>query len=99
MQQFYYFNHRRISMGDSQRIPDLVKLASDADQLVAAQQMAAKRLLDYDGEVYPKDGCAITLSVLLQQAAIPVKDTYQALALGNLLKTQRKWQVVPVGSQ
>jgi hypothetical protein len=88
-----------ISMGDSQRIPELVKLASDADQLVAAQQMAAKRLLDFDGEVFPKDGCAITLSVLLQEAGIPVKDTYQALALGNLLKTSRKWQVVALGSQ
>jgi hypothetical protein len=86
-------------MGDSQRIPDLVKLASDADQLVAAQQMAAKRLLDYDGEVFPKDGCAITLSVLLQEAGIPVKDTYQALALGSLLRTGRKWQMVPMGNQ
>jgi len=48
-------------MGDGPRIPDLVKLASDADQLVAAQHMAAKRLLDFDGEIFPKDGCAITL--------------------------------------
>jgi hypothetical protein len=85
-------------MGDGPRIPDLVKLASDADQLVAAQHMAAKRLLDFDGEIFPKDGCAITLSVLLQEAGIPVKDTYQALALGNLLKG-RKRQVVPIGGQ
>jgi len=78
--------------------PDLVKLASDADQLLAAQHMAAKRLLDFDGEIFPKDGCAITLSVLLQEAGIQIKDTYQAIALGNLLKG-RKWQVVPIGSQ
>jgi hypothetical protein len=88
----------KIQMGDNPRIPDLVKLASDADQLVAAQQMAAKRLLDYDGEVFPKDGCAITLSVLLQEAGIPVKDTYQAIVLGSVLRG-RKWQVVPAGGQ
>jgi hypothetical protein len=85
-------------MGDSPRIPDLVKLASDVNQLVAAQQTAAKRLLDFDGEVFPSDGCAITLSVLLQDAGIPVEDTFQALALGNVLKG-RGWQVVPLGSQ
>lgn len=73
-------------------------MASDADQLVAAQHMAAKRLLDYDGEVYPQDGCAITLSVLLQEAGIAIKDTYQAIELGKLLKS-RKWQVVDLGEQ
>jgi hypothetical protein len=55
-------------------------------------------LLDYDGEIYPKDGCAITLSVLLQDAGIAVKDTYQAFALGNLLKA-RKWDVISIGEQ
>ena len=86
-------------MSDGQFIPALVKLASDQNQLVAAQHVAAKRLLDFDGEVFPSDGCAITLSVLLQEAGIPVKDTFQALALGNLLKSERQWQVIPVGQQ
>jgi hypothetical protein len=74
-------------MGDIQYVPSLVKLGSDANQLVAAQHIAAKRLLDFDGEIYPKDGCAITLSVLLQEAGVAIKDTYQAMVLGNLLKT------------
>jgi hypothetical protein len=43
-------------MGDIQYVPSLVKLGSDANQLMAAQHIAAKRLLDFDGEIYPKDG-------------------------------------------
>jgi hypothetical protein len=77
-------------MGDSQYIPALSKMASNADQLLAAQHVAAKRLLDYDGETYPSDGCAITLSVLLQDSGISVKDTYLAIDLGNVLK-KRNW--------
>jgi hypothetical protein len=86
-------------MSDSQYIPGLLKLASDSARLVAAQHVAAKRLLDYDGEVYPHDGCAITLSVVLQDAGISVEDTYQAIALGDLLKSDRQWQVISVGDQ
>jgi len=86
-------------MSDSDCIPTLVEFASDANQLITAQQIAAKKLLDYDGEIYPNDGCAITLSVLLQEAGIAVTDTYQAITLGNTLKMKRKWQVIPVGEQ
>jgi hypothetical protein len=86
-------------MADSQFIPALLKLASDTDQLVAAQHVAAKKLLDYDGEAYPSDGCAITLSVLLQDSGIEVADTYKAIELGNTLKTKRNWHSVPVGQQ
>lgn len=86
-------------MSDGEQISGLVTLASNTAQLVAAQQVAAQRLLDFDGEVYPQDGCAITLSVLLQEAGIDVPDTFQALALGNLLKTTRQWQVIPLGQQ
>jgi hypothetical protein len=86
-------------MSDGQYIAALVGIASDANQLITAQQVAAKKLLDYDGEIYPHDGCAITLSVLLQQAGIAVADTYQAIVLGNTLKLKRKWQVIPVGQQ
>lgn len=85
-------------MGDAQFIPALVKLASDANQLQAAQHVAAARLLAYDGEHYPTDGCAITLSVLLQDAGITVQDTYLAIDLGNVLK-KRGWQVIAVGNQ
>jgi hypothetical protein len=86
-------------MSDGQYIPGLIKLASDSYQLLAAQHVAAKRLLDFDGETFPSDGCAITLSVLLQEAGITVADTYQAIVLGNLLKSKRKWQAIPVGQQ
>jgi hypothetical protein len=87
------------SGGDFQFIENLVDISSDADKLVAAQHVAAKRLLDYDGEIYPHDGCAITLSVLLQNAGIHVEDTYTAIDLGRRLKNNRNWQVVPVGEQ
>lgn len=86
-------------MTDAQCIPQLLKIASDPSQLVALQHVAAKRLLDYDGETYPSDGCAITLSVLLQESGIAVSDTYQAIVLGNTLKSKRNWTVVPVGEQ
>jgi hypothetical protein len=75
-------------MGDAQYIPKLLTLASDTDQLIAAQHVAAKRLLDFDGEVYPSDGCAITLCVLLQEAGIAVPDTFQAITLGNFIEVQ-----------
>jgi hypothetical protein len=86
-------------MSDADHIPDLVKLASDANQLVAAQHVAAHRLLNATGEKYPHDGCAITLCVLMQDAGIDVKDTYQALAFGNMLESKRNWQRIPLGEQ
>jgi hypothetical protein len=79
--------------------PALLKLSSDPAQLVAAQNVAAKRLLDYDGEIYPSDGCAITLSVLLQEAGIKVADTFLAFDLGNTLKNNRGWRFVGIGEQ
>ncbi|WP_407156453.1 hypothetical protein [Bradyrhizobium sp. STM 3557] len=83
---------------DSEFIPHLVAIASDPNRLLAAQHVAAARLLEYDGEIYPKDGCAITLSVLLQEAGLNVKNTYTALALGNVLK-ERGWQLIELGKQ
>lgn len=75
-----------------------VAIGSDRDKLQNVQHAAAKKLLKYDGEIYPHDGCAITLSVLLQEAGLDVPDTYQAIALGALLKT-KGWQVIAVGKQ
>ena len=85
-------------MSDGQCIEALINVAADPAQLVAAQHDAAARLLKATGIPYPHDGCAITLSVLLQDAGIDVSDTYQALALGKVLK-ERGWDVIPVGSQ
>lgn len=85
-------------MSDGQHIATLLKIASAIPSLQVAQDIAGGRLLKYDGEVYPRDGCAITLSVLLQQAGINIKDTYGALELANLLR-DRGWARVPNGQQ
>lgn len=86
-------------MGDRGRVPNLLQIGSSTEQLVAAERIAAKRLLDFDGEVFPSDGCAITLSVLLQEAGISVADTFQAIALGKVLENKRGWKRVTVGGQ
>lgn len=84
---------------DQEKIPVLIKQASDSTQLQAAQTIAARKLLDYDGEIFPSDGCAITLSVLLQGAGIEVADTFMAIDLGRVLENGRHWQRIPVGQQ
>ena len=85
-------------MTDLDQIATLIKIASDPNSLQAAEHEAARKILAFDGEVFPSDSCAITQSCLMQAAGIDVPDTYQALAFGNMLK-QRGWQVVAVGSQ
>jgi len=80
-------------MNDQSRIETLLAVARDKARLQAAQSIAGKRLLTYDGTVYPKDGCAITLSVLMQDAGIPIPDIFWALEITNELKA-RGWQMV-----
>jgi hypothetical protein len=87
------------SMGDKTRIPTLLQLAGKVSTLDSAQAKAAAELLAYDGEVYPHDGCAITLSVLLRDAGINVPPIYQAIELGKVLRDVRKWEVIRVGQQ
>jgi hypothetical protein len=86
-------------MSDNDKIPDLIRLASDPALLQNAQHIAAQRLLAEDGEIYPSDGCAITLSVLLQEASIAIDDTYRAIDLGEKLQKVRNWSVIPLGQQ
>lgn len=86
-------------MSDKDRIATLISIASDGSRLQAAQHVAAQRLLAYDHEIYPSDGCAITLSVLLQEAGIDIPDTFGALDLARALKKDRGWQVIDNGSQ
>ena len=86
-------------MSDAEHIPDLLSLASNISRLQEVQRLAAKKLLDYDGEIYPLDGCAITLAILFQEAGISIGDTFQAFVLGNLLKDERNWKAVKVGEQ
>lgn len=85
-------------MSDLDHIAALIKLAGDPQALLNAEHAAAHKLLHFDGEVYPSDGCAITQSCLLQAAGIAVPDTYQALAFGILLE-KRGWQRIAVGDQ
>lgn len=85
-------------MSDTGHIAELISIGGDAAALIAAQHKAAQRLLKETGLVFPKDGCAITLSVLLQTAGIDVADTYGALDLVHVLK-HRGWQVVANGGQ
>ena len=83
---------------DGDAVANLIRIASDPAQLQAAQAKAARLLLEYDGEQYPSDGCAITLSVLLQEAGIDVPNTYQAIALGGVMM-RRGWTQIAVGDQ
>lgn len=83
-------------MSDKDLIGAALALAKNSLQSV--EHDAARKLLNYDGEIYPRDGCAITLSTLLAAAGMDIAPTYQALAMGNLLKS-RGWQVIPVGQQ
>jgi Lipase (class 3) len=83
---------------DGQAISNLVAIASNPQALQAAQATAAQRLLAYDGEKYPQDGCAVTLSVLLQQSGINVPDTYMAIDMCRLLQT-RGWRRIALEEQ
>ena len=86
-------------MADRDHVTRLVEIASTNGELLTAQHEAARRLLAYDGEIFPHDGCAITLSVLMQSAGIAIEDTFQAIELTRLLANHRNWVVVPVGQQ
>lgn len=85
-------------MSDLARIGELVSAGSDPHRLIAAQKIAARRLLAQDGEAYPHDGCAITLSVLMQTAGCDVPDIFRAFDLVGELK-RRGWAAVPLGGQ
>jgi hypothetical protein len=84
---------------DKDKIALLLNEAWNVGRLDDAQERAAKKLYDYDQEKYPSDGCAITLSVLLQDSGIDVPDTFTAIELGQQLRDKRKWQVIEVGNQ
>lgn len=86
-------------MPDMDGVKKLIGYASDGNRLQAAQRIAAARLLDFDGEVYPADGCAITLSTLLQDVGIDVPALFKAIELGKHLEDNRGWTRVGVGKQ
>jgi len=86
-------------MSDRDHVKSLLEQGSNAALLQIGQMKAAQLLLAYDGEKYPQDGCAVTLSVLMQAAGIDVPNTYTAIELGRLLRDKRGWKVIPVGKQ
>ncbi|WP_343627924.1 hypothetical protein [Roseateles sp.] len=83
---------------DADRIAMLLSHATSAMELRAAQELAARKLLNNAGERYPADGCAITLSVLMQGAGFDMPDLYWAIEVAPYL-VGRGWIEVPVGSQ
>lgn len=86
-------------MSDIDLVGKLTEYASDANRLQAAQRVAAAKLLAFDGETFPSDGCAITLSTLLQDVGIDVPDIYKAIDLGRHLEESRGWARIDVGDQ
>jgi hypothetical protein len=87
------------SSPDGRYISALLKLSSNVSQLQEAQRIAARKLLEFDGEVYPSDRCAITLTTLLQEVGISVRDTFRAFDLGKILENDRNWETIQVGQQ
>ncbi|WP_431264786.1 hypothetical protein ACQ859_04570 [Roseateles chitinivorans] len=83
---------------DRARIPGLLALAVDPARLRATQARAARRFLDPDGEVYPADGCAITLTLLMREAGFPVNELSWAIDVPAMLLA-RGWIEVPPGDQ
>jgi hypothetical protein len=81
-------------MSDKSKIAALLAIAADVERLHAARRVAGQRLWDFEGTVYPKDGCAITLCVLMQEAGMDMRDIFWALEITNELKA-RGWQIVP----
>jgi len=87
------------SNNDGPCIQKLLNIAIDNAKLKDVQARAAHKLFVYDGEKYPANGCAITLSILLQDAGIAVKDIYRAIDLTNILRDNRGWKLIKVGDQ
>ena len=81
---------------DAAKIPELMKIASDDTTLQEAQSQASDKLMSYCGEEYPHNGCAITLSCLLQKAGIDVDDTFLAFELDQVLR-DRGWKQIDLG--
>ncbi len=77
-------------------IAKLLDTVKNQDELDKIHAEAKEKLFKYDGEQYPRDGCAITLSVTLQHLGLDVDDTYMAFDLVALLK-ERGWSVVQNG--
>jgi hypothetical protein len=88
----------RTESGDTEHIPDLLWNAKSEERLAEAQEIAAQALKEV-GEEFPHNGCAATLSALLQLARINVLMTLGAGDLAELLEEGRHWDRIGVGEQ
>ncbi|WP_434585586.1 hypothetical protein ACMYSP_03435 [Klebsiella sp. R390] len=86
-------------LSDKEKMLDVLNIATTPARYEKVQAVAATELFKLAHEYWPHDGCALNLSNLLQAGGIAVPDIMQALALGNYLRDERKWNVIPVGQQ
>jgi hypothetical protein len=89
---------------DKDQIPKLLEIAKSREGLAEAQRIAAKALADAHEPPFPKNGCAATLSALLELSGINVKMTLGAGRLAHMLggqinSTGRRWDHIAVGDQ
>jgi hypothetical protein len=90
------------SKADKNHIQRLIQIAGSTSGLSQAQRTAAKALSDAGEPPFPHNGCAATLSALLEVSGIDVPMTLGAGRLAYRLGGQinsRGWQHIPVGSQ
>lgn len=92
-------NGGTVGIGDEAKIQKAIQIANNPAAYQKVQQEAAEELFRLAHEDWPRDGCAINLSNLLQAAGMPVPDILQALTLGRHLRDHRGWQVIPKGQQ
>jgi hypothetical protein len=87
---------------DKDHIAKLIEIGSSPKDLAEAQRIAAKALAAAGQPPFPHNGCAATLSALLQLSGINVPMTLGAGKLTHILGGQinsRHWDHIPVGDQ
>ncbi|HDT6047477.1 TPA: hypothetical protein QHC14_005520, partial [Raoultella planticola] len=86
-------------LSDKEKMIEVMNIARTPARYEKVQEVAASELFKLTHESWPHDGCALNLANLLQEGGIAVPDITQALALGNYLHDERKWEKIPVGQQ
>src|SRR5215831_7181812 len=87
---------------DKDHIAKLIEIGGSQEGLAEAQKIAAQALADAGEAPFPHNGCAATLSALLQLSGIDVPMTLGAGRLAHILGGQinsRHWDHIPVGDQ
>ena len=86
-----WWQHDRAAQGRWRRRSDQQSLDDRLKPPIAPSRAGSRHPtpLVYDGERHPQDGCAITLSVLLQEAGVNVPDTYMAIDIASGISVSR----------